>query len=292
MSNLHGLVINSYGRGFIVEVAGITYLAVTKGKKTTYVVGDQVEVQIINQKQLQILDVCPRQNLVYRTDQNRSKIIASNISQILIIIAVKPSFNINFLNNCLLFAESENIKPIIVINKADLPESEAFIERIANLYVKQLGYSLINLSAIDNCEVLKPILANNQSLLIGQSGMGKSTITNQIIPKAMARVGEISKSEASGCHTTTNASLYHIDNNSDLIDCPGLQEFGLYHLDIEELPSLFPELRPYANQCRFRNCRHLNEPNCAITNAYNKGEIDKIRYNLFINLSQNLLQKK
>jgi ribosome biogenesis GTPase / thiamine phosphate phosphatase len=280
MSNLHGLIINSYGRGFIVEVAGVTYQAVTKGKKTTYVVGDQVEVQIINQKQLQILDVCLRHNLVYRTDSNRSKIIASNVSQILIIIAVKPSCNLNFLNSCLLFAESEDIKPIIVINKADLPESAGFIQKITDQYVKHLGYSLVSLSAL-----------NNQSLLIGQSGMGKSTITNQIIPEAMARVGEISKHKTSGCHTTTNASLYHIDDHSDLIDCPGLQEFGLYHLDLEELPNLFPELRSYLGQCRFRNCRHLNEPDCAITAAYSQGNIDRVRYNLFISLSHSLQQK-
>jgi len=201
-------------------------------------------------------------------------------------------FGINFLNNCLLFAESENIKPLIIINKADLAESTDFIKQITELYNINLGYEIVTLSAITNCDTLKPILKDRQSLLIGQSGVGKSTITNMIIPTANAKIGEIAKSEASGCHTTTNATLYHIDEGSTLIDCPGLQEFGLYHLDIDELPHLFPELRENLGQCRFRDCRHINEPDCAISLVYNQNKIDKMRFNLFISLTKLLINKK
>ncbi|HLX53889.1 MAG TPA: ribosome small subunit-dependent GTPase A, partial [Aquella sp.] len=162
------------------------------------------------------------------------------------------------------FAESANIRPYIVVNKSDLTESAAFLQQINKLYHDKLGYAVISLSAKTNCDSLVSLLKNEQSLLIGQSGVGKSTITNRIIPQAFTSVNDITKSENSGRHTTTNATLYHIDKTSSIIDCPGLQEFGLYHLSVEELPELFPELRTYINKCRFRNCRHLNEPDCAI----------------------------
>ncbi|MCC2625703.1 MAG: rsgA [Burkholderiales bacterium] len=286
-----GLITKSYGRGYIVEVDGSTYTAVTKAKKVDYVVGDWVVVDIINDEQVQITDLIPRANLVYRMDHNRSKLIASNIDQILIVIAIKPNFNPNFLNSCLLFAESAGINPYIIVNKSDMTESFKFIQQITNLYHTKLGYTVISLSAQANCNSLTPLLKERQSVLIGQSGVGKSTITNQIIPEAFTSVDSITKAETSGRHTTTNATLYHIDKTSGLIDCPGLQEFGLYHLSVEELPELFPELRPHLNKCRFRNCRHLNEPGCMITKAHADGEIDEIRYQLLQTLTEKLSQK-
>lgn len=286
-----GLITKSYGRGFIVEVENSLYTAVTKAKKVDYVVGDLVNVDIINDQQVQITSLFSRENLVYRMDHNRSKLIASNVNQILIVVAIKPNFNPNFLNSCLLFAESARITPYIIINKSDLPESTEFIQRINSLYHDKLGYHVINLSAQTNCDSLVPLLKDKQSVLIGQSGVGKSTITNWIIPEALTLVNEITKSENSGRHTTTNATLYHIDKTSSIVDCPGLQEFGLYHLSIEELPELFPELRAYLNQCRFRNCRHLNEPGCLITQAYANEGIDKIRFQLLQTLTEKLSQK-
>jgi len=286
-----GLITHSYGRQFIVEIAGISYSAITKSKKTEYVVGDQVIINPINQQQVQIIELLPRHNLIYRTDQNRSKIIASNISQLLIVIAIKPNFNLHFLNSCLLSAEAEQISPIILINKTDLLESTDFIAKINALYAVQLGYKVVCLSALDDCSGLKKLLNNKSSLLIGQSGVGKSTITNQIVPGASTRTARLSKSENSGCHTTTNATLYHINKTSSLIDCPGLQEFGLYHLQLDNLTNLFPEFRQYSNLCKFRNCRHINEPGCAITTAFRTGTIDPERFNLFHNLTCQLQQK-
>lgn len=285
-----GLVVSSYGRQFIVEVYGKLYQAVTKGKKTEYVVGDVVDVDIINEEQLQIIDLKKRTSLIYRQDQNRSKYIASNVTQILIVVAIKPNFNPNFLNSCLLFAESANIKPYIIINKADLEESHGFIEKVMALYHTQLGYSVLTISAKDNCDNLLSLLNNEQSILIGQSGVGKSTITNQIIPDAICKTDVITKSENSGKHTTTHANLYHINHNSSIIDCPGLQEFGLYHLSLDELPYLFPELNPYLGQCKFRDCQHLNEPGCAVIKAYQNNIITEIRFKLLQALTQKLAQ--
>jgi ribosome biogenesis GTPase len=289
-----GTITKSFGRMFIVEINNVSYDAVTKAKKTNYVVGDIVELDILNSNQVQIIGLQPRHNLIFRSDQNRSKIIASNVSQMLIVIAVKPSFNINFLNSCLICAEDENIHPIIVINKSELPESPEFIAKIYALYHTQLNYSVITMSAITSCNDLKPLLANQQSLLIGQSGVGKSTITNYIIPSANARTHTITKAETSGSHTTTNATLYHIDTESSIVDCPGLHEFGLYHLKVPNLINLFPEFRSYIGQCKFRDCIHLNEPGCAIRNAIQlpNNVIDPQRIAFLHQLTQKLLNHK
>jgi ribosome biogenesis GTPase len=288
----HGLIISSYGRQFIVEVAGQTYTAVTKSKKTDYVVGDIVQVTIINNQQAQINDLWgERHNLVYRSDHNRSKLIASNITQLLIVVSSKPAFSSYFLNACLLSSEANAIKPIIVLNKIDLPESSLLAQELEGLYVKQLGYSVITLNATKGCASLRQILLGQQNLLIGQSGVGKSTITNQLIPMANTRTGAISSTDERGCHTTTNAKLYHLDDDTTLIDCPGLQEFGLYHLEIDQLANYFPELRERIGQCRFRNCRHLNEPGCSIITAMQIGEIAPTRLSFLQNLTRSLMNK-
>jgi ribosome biogenesis GTPase len=284
-----GLVVTSFGRQFVVEVDGVSYQAVTKAKKTDYVVGDMVQVQLINQEQLQIVELIPRHNLVYRIDHNRSKIIASNIDQLLIVIAVKPYFDSDFLNNCLTFAESSKIKPIIVINKSDLLESAEFIQQIEDLYAKMLLYPVIQLSALDNCRPLIKFLNDKSNLLIGQSGVGKSTITNQLITTANTRTGSLGKLERSGCHTTTNATLYHIDKTTTITDCPGLQGFGLYDLPLEGIISFFPEFRSYLGQCKFNNCRHLTEPGCALIIAAKQGLFVETRFNYLQRLTQSLL---
>lgn len=290
---LEGLIVSSFGRQFIVETPEQQrYTAVTKGKKTEYVVGDEVIVDIINQEQAQINELMPRKNLVYRSDRNRSKIIASNIDQIIIVCAVKPNFNRGFLDSCLLSAESSGIEPLIIINKIDLPESQSFIGELTKIYQERLGYRLLQLSAVNNCQELQSYLKNKKSLLIGQSGMGKSTITNAICPDANTRIGDITKYETSGAHTTTNATLFHIDAASDIIDCPGLQEFGLFHIELDQLAEFFPEMRDHLGQCKFMNCRHLQEPQCVIRQMVEDGKIDPARYSFYQRIAESLKTKK
>lgn len=287
-----GIITTSFGRLFIVEIDGKTYQAVTKGKKTEYVVGDIVEANISNNEQAQIMSLIPRKNLIYRSDHCRSKIIASNVDLIVIVIAVKPNFNVAFLNACLLACESTNIQPLIAINKADLAESNAFISQINSLYRDTLGYTTITLSATDNCDELLPLVAGKSTLMIGQSGMGKSTITNQLVPDANARIGEITKYETSGSHTTTNATIYKLDSSTNIIDCPGLQEFGLYHLNIEQVAEYFPEMRDFASKCKFANCLHLKEPNCAVKEHIKANPEFNERYAFYTRLVENLKLKK
>lgn len=224
-------------------------------------------------------------------DHNRSKIIASNIDSLFIVIAAKPNFNINFLNSCLIFAESAEIPAVIIINKLDLVETQELVKQVENLYSQQLHYSVLKISALDDCSNLISQLQNKRTLLLGQSGVGKSTLINKLIPNAMTRTGIISKSEASGCHTTTNATLYQLDSTTSIIDCPGLQEFGLYHLQLENLVYYFPELQPYINKCKYRNCKHTHETQCAIKDAFADSAIDVMRYNFFQALSAKLANK-
>jgi ribosome biogenesis GTPase / thiamine phosphate phosphatase len=285
-----GVIIKAHGQQFLVKIDGCDFLATSKGKKRDLVVGDIVEADIINDKQALIVKALERVSLIYRSDNNRSKLIASNITQMLIIIAVQPKFNINFLNSCLICAESQRIQPIIIINKIDLAGSEELSSLISNYYQNKLGYQVLSISALHDCSKLNKLLANNATLLIGQSGVGKSTITNMLIPKANTKTGDLTEDNSKGKHTTTNASLYYIgdDNNTSIIDCPGLQDFGLMHIKPAELAEFFPELRMFIGKCKFRNCMHINEPGCAIQTAIENQKIEPSRANFFISLLNKL----
>lgn len=283
----NGVVINAFGRMFTVKSSEYYYQSVTKAKKTDYVVGDNVVIDIINEDQAQIIELLPRNSLVYRSDRHKSKQIASNVDQIIIVTAVKPNYNLDFISNCLIFAESEGIQPLIVVNKADLPESVKYIELINSLY-GALGYKIIILEGINSVDTLLPFLSDKTNLLIGQSGVGKSTITNQVLSKQSAKTNEIMKSDASGKHTTTNANMYFINENSRIIDCPGLQEFGLYHLEAERLVEYFPEFKPHIGKCKFANCKHLEEPKCVIKELYQEHKVNKYRYEYYMRLMLNV----
>ena len=191
------------------------------------------------------------------------------------------------MTRALLAAESEEIEPLIVLNKCDLadklPAARAQLAVFAGL-----GYRVLELSALAHAEDLRPALHGNTSVLVGQSGMGKSTLVNALVPEARAATREISAALDSGKHTTTHATLYHLDADSELIDSPGLQEFGLGHLDRQEIEHAFREFRPYLGQCRFRDCRHRNEPDCAIRNAVAAGHIPAARLDLLYRLQDEL----
>src|SRR5690606_13896012 len=148
-----------------------------------------------------------------------------------------------------------------------------------------LGYPIAEVSALDGAESLLPLVAGERSIFVGQSGMGKSTLTNALIPEAQAATREISEALDSGKHTTTHARLYDLPHatapGGRLIDCPGLQEFGLSHLSFGQIEEGFVDFRPHSGNCRFRDCRHQNEPDCAIKSAVESGAIDARRYEQF-----------
>lgn len=282
-----GLVVASYGKRYDVELADKTRIkCVTRGKKTDLACGDNVNIKLTDKAEGVVESSLPRTSLLYRSNEYKSKILAANVTQIIIVLATQPSFYEALLNRCLIAAEAANIKPLIVLNKYDLNDDDNAKTRL-QLY-SDLGYQVIHLSAKQDIRELHQYLANHRSVLVGQSGMGKSTIINALLPNMHVRTQEISTVLDSGKHTTTATHLYHLNSNSSLIDSPGLQEFGLNHLSNEQLELAFKEFKPYLGKCRFNNCKHSHEPDCAVINAVNDGEISNIRLSFYKNLSSEL----
>jgi ribosome biogenesis GTPase len=282
--NLAGTVVAAYGRQYRVELAaGVMLLCVPRGKKSELVCGDRVMVQRTSADQGVIGALETRQTLLYRSDNFKQKLIAANVTQVIVVVATEPSFSDELLTRCVVAAENQAIEVLIVLNKCDLDERLAAASA-ALLPYEDLGYRVVRLSARENGELLLPYLANHTSLLIGQSGMGKSTLINALIPGADAPTREISQALQTGKHTTTHARLYRPGAGSALIDSPGLTAFGLHHLSPEDIAHAFPELRPLLGQCRFRNCRHEHEPDCSVLAAVGHGDIAPRRYAAFRSL--------
>ncbi|MGH8703318.1 MAG: ribosome small subunit-dependent GTPase A [Burkholderiales bacterium] len=273
---LDGRIVASFGRRYLVEIADSSTLdCVTRGRRGSLACGDRVTVVRSAAGKGVIEAAVPRTTLLYRSDRARQKLLAANVTQIVIVVAPVPAFHEDLVNRCLAAAEHGGMAALIALNKVDLPQARAALG-VLELY-RGLGYRLVALSAKRDLAPLVSHLKGETSVLVGQSGMGKSTIINTLLPAAAVRVAEISAALDSGRHTTTHTRLYHLDAASHVIDSPGLQAFGLHHLDAPELAHAFVEFRPWLGQCRFRDCRHLSEPGCAISAACERGEISKRR---------------
>ena len=282
-------IITSYGRRYIVRTPNQqTYEASTRSKRTDYACGDWVNIQIINGEQAVIESVLPRQSLLYRQDAWKSKLIAANVTQLLIVVAAEPSPSEALLQRALIAAEAAHIRPVIVINKADLPSTAALQAKLS--FYEQLGYKIITLSALGDVHSLREQLRGETNILLGQSGMGKSTLTNALLGETLARTQTISAALDSGKHTTTHAQLYDLDEHTKLIDSPGLQEFGLHHLDAADLLRYFPDLRHLIGQCRFHNCTHRTEPNCAVKATAERSDVSAERVALLQKITDELLR--
>ncbi|SSY80375.1 ribosome small subunit-dependent GTPase A [Alysiella crassa] len=287
MSKHIAQIITSYGRRYIVRTADQhTYEASTRSKRTDYACGDWVQIQIINAEQAVIEKVESRQSLLYRQDAWKSKLIAANVSQLIVVLAAVPSPSEALLQRALIAAEAADIRAVIVLNKSDLPETAAWREKLS--FYETLGYPILELSALNLSGSLKEVLQGETNIFLGQSGMGKSTLTNALLGEQIARTKEISAALDSGKHTTTHAQLYDLDDETKLIDSPGLQEFGLHHLAVADLPRYFPDLRDLMGQCRFHNCSHRAEPNCAFKAAAERGEIRAERLALLQKITDEL----
>jgi ribosome biogenesis GTPase len=213
--------------------------------------------------------------LLYRSDAHRQKLIAANVTQVVMVVAPVPSFYDDLINRCLAACEHAGIAPLIVLNKTDLSQSAAASDAL-EIY-RALGYRVIGICAKQDIAPLGAVLEGHTSVLVGQSGMGKSTIVNRLVPGAAMRVAETSFALDSGKHTTTGARLLHINACSHLIDSPGLQTFGLHHLNADDTAQAFTEFRAWLGQCRFRDCTHRMEPGCTIVRACDEGHIAATR---------------
>ncbi len=247
------------------------------------VCGDIVNLRLTGREGV-IESIEPRKSLLHRSDVWRSKPIAANVTQIGVVIAARPSFSMELVQRCILAAEAENITSLLVLNKTDLPQTDEARKRLQGLV--RLGYAVVELCARSDATPLLPHLKDHTTLLIGQSGMGKSTLVNALVPDAIAATSTYSEALDSGKHTTTHTHLYRITPDAALIDSPGLQEFALQHLDPEALEQAFVDFRSYLGECRFRDCRHVSEPGCSILQAVSDGLIDPARLRLFHQLQK------
>lgn len=281
-------IIAAFGRQYLAEMPdGKLILCLTRGKKSEAACGDRVNIQMTAEGQGVIESIAPRTSLLYRSDAYKQKLIAANVDQIILVVASEPSFSDELLSRCLVAAHQQNLDVLIVLNKCDLTEKAAAARAQLAPYTR-MGYRTVEVSAVNDASPVQPFLQHKTSVLVGQSGMGKSTLINHLVPDAQASTREISNVLNSGKHTTTHARLYHLNTDSQLIDCPGLQMFGLYHLDFADIEQGFIEFAPYLGKCRFYNCRHLHEPGCAVQQAVQDGTIEARRLKQFQDICHEL----
>lgn len=281
---MKGTVVAAFGRQYQVQLEDASVvLCFPRAKKSEVACGDEVEITMTAPDQGVIDALLPRRTLLYRADAYKQKLIAANVSQVLIVTATEPSFSEELVTRCLCAAYSQEIPAVIILNKSDLtealPRARALLAPFA-----ALGYEVLELSAQEGAEALRAKLVGHTSLLVGQSGMGKSTLTNAMIPEARAATREISEALDTGKHTTTHARMYQLAEGGRMIDSPGLQAFGLAHLSQGELESCFPEISALFGQCRFRDCSHEHEPDCAVRAALADGRVSSARYATLLKL--------
>ena len=292
-----GLVVAGHGRHYLVETPeGRRLLCHPRGKKSEAVVGDRVRWQPTGSAEGVIEHLEPRRNLLFRQDAWKTKSFAANLDGLLLWFAVDPVFSESQLVRALIAAESAGIPATIVLNKTDLPGADAQRERLAPY--RAMGCELLELRLKPTPEaaraLLLPRLAGRTTLVLGPSGAGKSTLVNALVPDAQAQVGEISQALNSGKHTTTTTQWYWIDREAGtaLIDSPGFQEFGLQQLEASQIVACMPDLRAHAGGCRFYNCTHRHEPDCAVVAAVERGELSASRWRIYGELLDELARTR
>ena len=293
MSTDTGIIIAAHGRHYMAQAGELRLQCVTRGKRSDIAVGDRVNLKLTSANQAVIEGIQERKTLLYRSDQYKSKLLASNVTRLLIVVATEPAFADDLISRSLVAADAAGVEAHIVLNKTDVTASlEKSRKRLA-LYAG-LGYAVHEVSARTAPEAavatLMPVLHGQSSIFIGQSGMGKSSLINLLVPDADIAVREISAALDTGKHTTTFTRLYWIDRESAVIDSPGFQEFGLHQLTEGMLERAFPEFAPYLGGCRFYNCHHINEPDCAVLGGVKEGKITPMRHALYAQLRHESMQ--
>ena len=294
-----GLVIANYGTQVLVESdsdAELRQRCHVRANIETLVTGDKVAWRPSTGDSTGGLGVVgarlPRHSELQRPDRyGDMKTVAANIDRILIVIAPYPEPFANAIDRYLVAAETTGIQPLLLLNKIDLID-DSNRDTLAELLrpYPGLGYPILQLSTRtgEGLDELLATLAEGTSVFVGQSGVGKSSLINGLLPSARARTGALSEATQKGTHTTTAAELFHLPSGGDLIDSPGIREFGLWHMSEQELLEGFVEFRPFIGHCRFRDCRHQGEPGCAIQAALLRGDISERRMDSYLHLRNSL----
>jgi ribosome biogenesis GTPase len=285
------IVIASFGKQSLIRTEqGEQMSAVIRGRSMQVTVGDQVQAAALGAGQAVIESVARRRNEFKRSDAARTKWLAANLDQAGIVIAPDPPYSEELLLRVMIAGQAEGIPLALIVNKSDLSDARERIEPRLEVY-RSLGYRVIECSARTKPDAtrdaLLPWLRGRTTLLLGQSGMGKSTLINCLVPDAGQHTREISAALGSGKHTTTFTRMFMLpdDPQGCIIDSPGFQAFGLEHLSESQRAHAMPEFEALLGQCRFHNCTHRTEPGCAIRDAARDGSIDSLRYQLFVRLT-------
>ena len=279
---LQGLVITRYGQRQLVESNnGGLFQATGRQNIGLSVAGDRVLFQKIEGDEGVVTAVYPRKTELKRQD----RLIAANIDQLWLVVAIEPHYQFELIDRYLIMAENSNLPINIIVNKIELSNNDNQLSNDFSHYI-DLGYDVHFLSVKNktNLEKLKKSLVDRSHIFLGQSGVGKSSLINSLIPDLDLRVNEISTKSKLGKHTTTNTTIYHIPSGGDLIDSPGIREFQLDDLTEKQIVNGFREFKSLIGKCRFRNCQHINEPNCAIKKAIESGNINSSRYESYLNI--------
>jgi ribosome biogenesis GTPase / thiamine phosphate phosphatase len=290
----YGTIIAAYGRQFVVrpdvdEQADVP--CVTRGKQVDYCVGDRVEFALTGDNTGVINQLQERKSIVKRSDHRKTKLLAANVTQIWYVIATEPSVDENLLGRVLLCAAEANLPITLLVNKTELAGALANLKVRLQVY-EALGYPMQLISVKTAPEktrlLLAPLLQGQTTLVMGQSGVGKSTLINCLVPHAAQATAGISIALSSGKHTTTFSKAFSVGEQSWVIDTPGFQEFGLGHLHPSQVQHGMPEFAARLGQCQFADCQHKQEPGCAIQEALKTRQVDPRRLALFHGLLSDL----
>jgi ribosome biogenesis GTPase len=290
---IKGRVVAHLGKALIVEDSdGGTARCLKRTQLEQAAVGDQVEWIRTEDGAGRVEKVLERKSLLSRPAKNgKTRPVAANLDQIVVILAVKPPIDPLLLDQYLIVCEFQDIAPLIVLNKIDLLEGNAQkdTDSLVSTY-QRIGYNIIEVSAKTKTGLnpLREALQNKTSLLVGQSGVGKSSITNALLPDLELQTKVLSTASGLGKHTTTASTLYKLPEGGDIIDSPGVNIFGLADITEQNLAYGYRDIRVLADQCKFANCVHLNEPNCAVKENVESGNLSKQRYLRYLKLRDKL----
>lgn len=277
------IVISNFGNEILIrDETGRDYRAVTRSQLPALVSGDHVVWQLTHDNTAVIEELQPRHGVLSRAIKNNpEKIIVSNVDVALIVCAPRPAYKTGLIDRYLVACELAGIHAIIVFNKSDLLTSDNYDATVNELSIyERIGYDIFYVSTKEHSNIaqLRNSLNDVTAVLVGQSGVGKSSLIRALIPGAEPEIGNVSESTSKGRHTTTTSALYDINPTTHIIDSPGIREFGLRPLPAEELANGFKEFKPFLGQCKFRDCSHHKEPGCAIAAAVSSGAISRQRW--------------